>query len=273
MPQLLIREKGNRDEEIREVDLELGELSIGRSLDCDLPLDNQTISRRHASLTSTSEGFVLNNLGSANGTWVNGNRITRHLLQHEDSICFGSAVAVFHEPPDPDATLQFDVKALLENAHKTAALRVADLQLDEPEPTRDLSASAGQNRPRHRLRQSRIRRPDLVPPHRAGRRPPRRSGSSLAPSRRRDSLRPSRPRSSLQLRSRDPRRPRARRASTSFSGRRRHRLRNTGQLPPPRRHRRQRLPSTRPTGDSLVSGFESWRGSWTRSFCRSSVSP
>ena len=143
MPQLLIREKGNRDEEIREVDLELGELSIGRSLDCDLPLDNQTISRRHASLTSTSEGFILNDLGSANGTWVNGNRITRHLLQHEDSICFGSAVAVFHEPPDPDATLQFDVKALLENAHKTAALRVADLQLDEPEPTRNLSASAG----------------------------------------------------------------------------------------------------------------------------------
>ena len=141
MPQLLIREKGKRDEEIREVDLELGEMSIGRSLDNDLHLDNQTISRRHASIAGTSQGFVLTDLGSANGTWVNGEKTARHLLQHEDSICFGSAVAVFHEPPDPDATLQIDVKALLEEAHKTAALQIADLQLDEPEPTRDLSAT------------------------------------------------------------------------------------------------------------------------------------
>ena len=132
MPKLLIRESGERDEPIREIELPLGESVLGRSVDSDLHLENQTISRRHATIASTSQGYILTDQGSANGTWVNGKQVTRHLLRHEDSICFGTAVAVFHEPPDPDATIQIDVQGLLEKAHKTAALNVADLLEDEP---------------------------------------------------------------------------------------------------------------------------------------------
>ena len=163
MPQLFIRESGKRDEEIREVDLALGETTIGRSVDCDLHLDNQTISRRHASLASTSQGYVLTDLGSANGTWVNGKKITRHLLRHEDSICFGGAVAVFHEPPDPDATLQIDVKALLEVGHRTAALRIKDLEFDEPMTRPDPPARA---RPRRVVAPASLTRPSppTMPP-------------------------------------------------------------------------------------------------------------
>jgi len=142
MPQLLIHESGERDEEVREVDLALGEMTVGRSEDCDLYLDNQTISRRHASLASTSQGYVLTDLGSVNGTWVNGKKINRHLLRHEDFICFGSAVAIFSEPPDPDATLQIDVKALFDAGHNTAASRIADFMRDEPAMRPDPPAAA-----------------------------------------------------------------------------------------------------------------------------------
>ena len=134
MAKLLIRESGERGQEIREIELALGESVLGRSQDSDLCLENKTISRRHAIIVSTSQGYALTDQGSANGTWVNGKQVVRHLLRHEDSICFGTAVAVFHEPPDPDATMQIDVQGLLEKAHKTAALNVAEIM--EREPTR-----------------------------------------------------------------------------------------------------------------------------------------
>ncbi len=132
MPKLLIRGSGERDEPIQEIELALGESLLGRSEDCHIQLENKTISRRHATIASTIQGFVLTDLGSVNGVWVNGERVTRHLLRHEDSICFGTAVAVFHDPPDPDATVQIDVQGLLEKAHKTASLNIADVMEDAP---------------------------------------------------------------------------------------------------------------------------------------------
>jgi pSer/pThr/pTyr-binding forkhead associated (FHA) protein len=55
------------------VDLRPGEsLLLGRSLDCDLPLAAQRASRRHAELLSSATGHALRDLGSTNGTTVNG---------------------------------------------------------------------------------------------------------------------------------------------------------------------------------------------------------
>lgn len=55
------------------VDLRPGEsLLLGRSLDCDLPLAAQRASRRHAELLASATGHALRDLGSTNGTMVNG---------------------------------------------------------------------------------------------------------------------------------------------------------------------------------------------------------
>jgi uncharacterized RDD family membrane protein YckC/pSer/pThr/pTyr-binding forkhead associated (FHA) protein len=132
MAQLLIRESGTRDEPIREFELESSEVTVGRSLDCGLPLDNQTVSRRHASIARTEQGWSVTDLGSINGTWVNGEKVSRHLLHHQDSICFGSAVAIFDDPPDARATVEIDVESLLEAAHETAAIRAADHESGPP---------------------------------------------------------------------------------------------------------------------------------------------
>jgi len=49
---------------------------IGRSRDCDLAIDDRAISRHHARLRRTAEGWDVLDLGSTNGTWLNGRRVS-----------------------------------------------------------------------------------------------------------------------------------------------------------------------------------------------------
>ncbi len=48
---------------------------LGRSLDVDVPLPEETVSRRHALIEETAEGFRISDLGSSNGTWVMDRRL------------------------------------------------------------------------------------------------------------------------------------------------------------------------------------------------------
>lgn len=55
------------------VDLRPGEaLLLGRSLDCDLPVSAERASRRHAEILPVASGHALRDLGSTNGTLING---------------------------------------------------------------------------------------------------------------------------------------------------------------------------------------------------------
>ena len=79
----------NKDSE--KIELE-GETLIGRSDECDLKVDEGHPSRRHATLTITDEGAWLEDLESANGTYVNELRITsRTKLNTGDRIAFDTA--------------------------------------------------------------------------------------------------------------------------------------------------------------------------------------
>jgi pSer/pThr/pTyr-binding forkhead associated (FHA) protein len=53
-----------------------GPVVLGRdSSDIDVQLDHGAVSRRHAQIAHDGQGWVLTDLGSSNGTWVNGGRI------------------------------------------------------------------------------------------------------------------------------------------------------------------------------------------------------
>jgi pSer/pThr/pTyr-binding forkhead associated (FHA) protein len=52
-----------------------GKLSIGRSLDNDHVIDHPMVSKHHAMLSLTKDGWLLEDLDSANGTFFNGNQI------------------------------------------------------------------------------------------------------------------------------------------------------------------------------------------------------
>jgi FHA domain-containing protein/uncharacterized protein DUF1707 len=65
------------------------ELTIGRAGDCDFVLDEPTVSRHHALLRRTPEGWAVYDTGSTNGTRVNGWRIEEATLRAGDELTIG----------------------------------------------------------------------------------------------------------------------------------------------------------------------------------------
>lgn len=63
-------------------------LSVGRADDAGLRINRESISRQHARLTPAGDEVLVEDLGSANGTWINGKRITRAQAVHGDEIRF-----------------------------------------------------------------------------------------------------------------------------------------------------------------------------------------
>ncbi len=68
---------------------------VGRDPDCQLVVDDETVSRRHACLEVAPDSIRLSDLGSKNGTFVNGIRISDKSLVHSgDLLGFGKVIAV-----------------------------------------------------------------------------------------------------------------------------------------------------------------------------------
>ncbi len=68
------------------------ELSIGRGTGCDVVLADITVSRRHARLIPRDGMWVLHDLSSTNGTFLNGHRVTRCQLRPGDRLALGEAL-------------------------------------------------------------------------------------------------------------------------------------------------------------------------------------
>src|SRR4051794_20907544 len=66
-----------------------GTYCLGRSLECDLVVSNETVSRRHAEITVGEAGVQVRDLGSRNGTFVGGKRISECAVNPGDLLCFG----------------------------------------------------------------------------------------------------------------------------------------------------------------------------------------
>ena len=62
---------------------------IGRSPECDVFLDDVTVSRKHAELLRDGETFTISDLGSLNGTFVNKKRIESAELEDDDEVQIG----------------------------------------------------------------------------------------------------------------------------------------------------------------------------------------
>jgi hypothetical protein len=70
-------------------------LSVGRSPDCAIVIPDSNVSRRHAEIRPTVDGFRLVDLGSTNGTLVNGERTVQRELRDGDQLTFGNTKLVF----------------------------------------------------------------------------------------------------------------------------------------------------------------------------------
>ncbi len=112
---------------------------IGRSSEA-LPITDSTVSRRHAELTPDEGKWYLRDLDSANGTFVNGKRITELVvLSPGDQIRCGSTLLSFAAPPDRSRSDSSMVRLLPPDAFDVTVEHVTDasaesMVLASPDP-------------------------------------------------------------------------------------------------------------------------------------------
>ena len=78
------------------------EIIIGRSSDLDMVLVEDMVSRRHAKISTTDTQVFISDMGSTNGTFVNGEKVTRQEIREGDRILVGTSIIKMVEV-DPTA--------------------------------------------------------------------------------------------------------------------------------------------------------------------------
>ena len=78
-----------------EYTLEKQESKIGRSMDCDIVVDNLGVSRHHCSIVKEGDNWVLVDGGSNNGTFLGGQKVSRHPLKTGEKIVLGKHSLMF----------------------------------------------------------------------------------------------------------------------------------------------------------------------------------
>ena len=99
------------------------EVVIGRDPRCELPIGAPDVSRRHARIVPEAGGHRVVDLGSTNGTWVNGRPITSRKLAPGDRIELGSCVLRYLRQGEADAE---DLGALADLARRDALTGLAN---------------------------------------------------------------------------------------------------------------------------------------------------
>ena len=73
---------------------------LGRHPDSDISLDDITVSRRHAEIVGTPDGYRVRDVGSLNGTYVNNERVDSAPLEHGDEVQVGKFRLIFFDQPE-----------------------------------------------------------------------------------------------------------------------------------------------------------------------------
>ncbi|MGD8226827.1 MAG: adenylate/guanylate cyclase domain-containing protein [Desulfobacteraceae bacterium] len=121
----------NKNGQVRNFPLSEEDTTIGRSDDNDIVLPGSTVSRKHARIEKTKEGYLLSDLGSRNGTEVNQKPTRSTFLKHQDQIEIGPNRLIFiaeEEPREsPDGSPVLTVSSLPSEAASEHAKITEDL--------------------------------------------------------------------------------------------------------------------------------------------------
>jgi pSer/pThr/pTyr-binding forkhead associated (FHA) protein len=107
-----------------------GVTSVGRAPECDLRLDEAGMSRMHARLLPTEDGLLLEDIGSTNGSFINGKRVLRGDVRVGDEIGFDTlrfrlvapGQADTHDEPVVDPTMPSRTKLIVSAIAAVAVL-------------------------------------------------------------------------------------------------------------------------------------------------------
>ena len=120
-------------------------LTVGRSEDNDVTIENLAVSGHHAKVDAVGDGFLITDLQSKNGSFVNNERITSQWLKHDDVIAIGKHTLSFaydkgETRPDEaagtmDQTMVMDTDKQREMLAKIKGASREETQLLQKEPT------------------------------------------------------------------------------------------------------------------------------------------
>jgi len=77
------------DSVLRQIESDKSEVTIGRDAENDIQIDNISVSRVHAKIIEGPNYYLLQDLSSTNGTFVNGKRIKQKYITEDDEIIIG----------------------------------------------------------------------------------------------------------------------------------------------------------------------------------------
>ena len=137
----------------REIPVSDGDVVLGRSHSAGIRVDEETVSRSHALLTLRAGRAVIRDLGSSNGLFVAGRRVTGQApVSDGDTIGLGSATLTFSVIPPPDADTRTAMIATLPGGSARPTETATRFFAVEPAASAEAPAAAVPARPRRRAR-------------------------------------------------------------------------------------------------------------------------
>jgi pSer/pThr/pTyr-binding forkhead associated (FHA) protein len=109
-----------------EFELNQERATIGRKPDNDIPIDNLAVSGKHALIITILDDSFLEDLGSTNGTYVNGKLVKKHVLKDGDVIAIGKHELKYineHATEDDD---DFEKTMIIKPGSASAAVAAAE---------------------------------------------------------------------------------------------------------------------------------------------------
>jgi predicted component of type VI protein secretion system len=138
--------------------LEGDQLTIGRDSANEIVINDAEVSRRHARLTFQGGKYVLEDLGSTNGTFVNGQRLAGpRVLKAGEVVSFGEKIVLVFE------ATTFDAGATVISPRAAAAVPSVQRPLTPPPPPMDYAGSVPASPSPIVSTGTTIRRPSYVP--------------------------------------------------------------------------------------------------------------
>lgn len=113
---------------------------VGRTEDCDLRLDHKSVSKHHCVLAVTDGLVLVRDLGSTNGTRVNGQRVRRGVLLPNDHVAIANFRYQVKFGPEAAAhtdrtTVDSQVGAAKDGANEAPSVTLNQPSRDEPDPS------------------------------------------------------------------------------------------------------------------------------------------
>lgn len=137
---------------LKEYQLSKERTLIGRKPHNDIPIDNLAVSGEHAAIITILNDSFIEDLGSTNGTMVNGKPVKKHFLQNNDVVEIGKhKLKYFNDAPTAATAADFEKTMIIRNPAKAAPPPAADKSMGDtqtnlkamsPEPPRPAPAPA-----------------------------------------------------------------------------------------------------------------------------------